>query len=72
MYLTASILDIMQVVALVARFQYFPHESHVIVVKRVFKYLQGTTDYGLWYDKNKYFKLKAYTNVNWAGIIDDK
>jgi len=56
----------------VARFQAFTHEIHVIVVKRIFKYLQGTIDYRLWYPKSRDFKLKASTNTDWEGSIDDR
>lgn len=62
----------MQAVGLVARFQAFPHEIHVIVVKRIFKYIQGTVDYRLWYAKRREFKLKAYIDVYWEDNIDDR
>jgi hypothetical protein len=52
-YLTASRLDIMQAIGLVRRFQSNPKENHVLVVKRIFRYSQGTIDYGLWYPKTK-------------------
>ena len=62
----------MQAVGFVARFQYFPHEIHVIVFKRIFKYVQGTMDCGLWYEKVREFKLKDYTDVDWEENIDDR
>ncbi len=34
--------------------------------------MQGIIDYGLWYTISKGFKLKAYTNVYWAGSTDGK
>jgi hypothetical protein len=34
--------DVMQVVGQVARFQASPKESHVLAVKRIFRYLKGT------------------------------
>jgi hypothetical protein len=49
LYLTTSRPDIMQVVGLVGRFHSNPKETHVLAVKRIFRYLQGTIDYGLWY-----------------------
>jgi hypothetical protein len=55
----------------VARFQATPKESHVLVVKRIFKYLKGTEELGLWYPKKKDLSLIAYTDVDWAGCIDD-
>lgn len=41
-------------------------------VKRIKKYLKGTKEYGLYYKKNKNFKLISYTNVNWGGTIDNR
>jgi hypothetical protein len=35
-------------------------------------YLKGTLDYGLWYLKGEYFNLKAYTNGDWEGCVDDQ
>lgn len=72
LYLTFSRPYIMKFMGLVARFQAFPHEIHVPVVKMIFKYLQGTTKYGLWHAKRKEFKLKSYTNYDWAGSLDDR
>ena len=42
LYVTASRLDVMQTVGQVARFEAAPKESHVLVVKRIFRYLKGT------------------------------
>jgi len=62
----------MQVVCMVARFQDDPKETHVKVVKRIFKYLKSTSDYGLWYQKGDEFSLSAYTDVDWVGSVDDR
>ena len=51
LYLTASRPDIMFSVCLCARFQSCPKESHFITIKRIFKYLSGTSELGLWYPK---------------------
>jgi hypothetical protein len=51
LYVTASRPDVMQVVGQVARFQAAPKESHVSAVKRIFRYLKGTKEFGLWYPK---------------------
>jgi hypothetical protein len=72
LYLTASRPDIMQAVGMVERFQSSPKESHVMVVKRIFRYLKGTSDFGLWYPRNKGFELISYTDVDWAGSVDEK
>jgi hypothetical protein len=40
-------------------------------VKRIFKYLKGTEEFGLWYPKGKDLSLISYTYADWAGFIDD-
>src|SRR3954470_17929732 len=49
LYLTASRPDIMFSVCMCARYQSCPKESHLKAVKRILRYLRGTTTYGLWY-----------------------
>jgi hypothetical protein len=56
----------------VARFQAAPKESHVLAVKRIFIYLKGTKEFGLWYPKGKDLSLIAYTDADWEGCIDDR
>jgi hypothetical protein len=72
LYVTTSRPDVMQEVGQVARFQSTPKESHVLVVKRIFRYLKGTKEFGLWYPKGKYLSLIAYTDADWVGCIDDR
>eukprot|EP00253_Pinus_taeda_P014154 PITA_14154 len=49
-----------------------PKETHLQAVKRIFKYLQGTQNYGLWYPRDTDLTLHAYTDVDWAGSVDDR
>jgi hypothetical protein len=72
LYVTTSRPDVMQAVGQVARFQAAPKESHVLAVKRIFRYLKGTKEFGLWYPKGKDLSLIAYTDADWAGCIDDR
>ena len=65
LYVTASKLDVMQVVGQVARFQVAPKETHIIAVKRIFRYLKGTMDFGLWYPKGNELTLIAYSDADW-------
>ena len=51
LYLTASRPNIMLAVGLVARYQAAPKQNHLLAIKRIFRYLQGTSHYGLWYPK---------------------
>jgi hypothetical protein len=72
LYVTTFRPDVMQAVGQVARFQAAPKESHVLAVKRIFRYLKVTKEFGLWYIKGKDISLIAYTDANWAGCIDER
>jgi hypothetical protein len=72
LYLTPSRPHIIQVVGLVGRFQDNPKETHVLSVKRIFRYLQGTIDYELWYPKDRVIVLISYIYVDGARNIDDR
>jgi hypothetical protein len=63
-YLTHTRSDIENVVGIVARFQADPREAHYAVVKRIFRYLKGTFEFGLWYDRSNDFTLSAYTDAD--------
>lgn len=67
LYLTASRHDIMFSVCLCARFQANPKESHLTAVKRIMKYLKGTTNVGLWYPKGSMCNLIGYSDADYAG-----
>ncbi|GKC70707.1 retrovirus-related pol polyprotein from transposon TNT 1-94 [Tanacetum coccineum] len=72
MYLTASRPDIQFSTCLYARYQANPKESHIVTVKRIFMYLKGTLNLGLWYPKGSNFDLKAYSDSDYAGCNLDK
>ncbi|KAK6146097.1 hypothetical protein DH2020_019966 [Rehmannia glutinosa] len=72
LYFTANRPDILHAVCLCACFQSNPKESHMSVVKRIFRYLKGTIQYGLFYPKNEKFSLKGYSDSDYAGNIDDR
>ena len=72
LYLTSSRPDIQFSVCLCARFQASPRESHLTAVKRIFRYLAGTQDIGLWYPANCNLDLVAYTNTYYVGSKLDR
>ena len=72
LYLTASRPDIMFSVCLCARYQAAPKESHLIAVKRIFRYLHGTTDLRLFYPKNTNLELIGYSDTDYAGCKTDR
>ena len=66
LYLTASRLDIMFSVCLCTRFQASPKESHLTSVKRIFRYLAGTKNLGLWYPRGGDFSLVRFTDADYV------
>ncbi len=55
-----------------ARYQSNPKESHLIAVKRIFKYLIGTKYIGIWYSKESSINLIGYTDSDFAGCKLDR
>ncbi|GJZ75329.1 putative ribonuclease H-like domain-containing protein [Tanacetum coccineum] len=72
MYLTESRPDIMFAVCECSRFQVTPKTSHLLAVKRIFRYLKGKPTLGLWYSRDSPFELVAYTNSDYAGATLDR
>ncbi|GJY54017.1 retrovirus-related pol polyprotein from transposon TNT 1-94 [Tanacetum coccineum] len=72
LYLTASRPDIMFSVCLCARFQEDPKTSHLEAVKRIFRYVKGTTHLGLWYPKGSGIETIVYVDSDHAGDYVDR
>ncbi|GJZ38225.1 hypothetical protein Tco_0584416 [Tanacetum coccineum] len=72
MYLTFSRPDIVQAVYYCARYQARLTEKHLKEVKRIFRYLRGIINIGLWYPKDSGFDLTAFSDVDHAGCVDTR
>nr|GEY43121.1 retrovirus-related Pol polyprotein from transposon TNT 1-94 [Tanacetum cinerariifolium] len=72
MYVTSSRPDIMFATCMCARYQANPNEHHVSTVKRIFRYLKGTINLGLWYSKDSGFDLTAYSYADQGGCHLDR
>nr|GEV01825.1 copia protein [Tanacetum cinerariifolium] len=70
MYLTSSRLDIVHATCLCTRYQAKPNEKHLKEVKRIFRYLRGTVNAGLWYMKDSGFELTGFLDADYAGCKD--
>nr|GFC22026.1 hypothetical protein [Tanacetum cinerariifolium] len=70
MYLTSSRPDIVHATCLCARYQAKPTEKHLKEVKRIFRYLWGTVNTGLWYTKDSGFELTGFSNDDYVGCKD--
>jgi hypothetical protein len=65
LYLTASRPDITFVVEDCARYQAGPKLNHLIQVKRILKYVNGTSDNGILYAHDQNSKLTGYCDADW-------
>ncbi|GJZ68103.1 hypothetical protein Tco_0631343 [Tanacetum coccineum] len=54
------------------RFQVTPKTSHLLAVKRIFRYLKGKPTLGLWYSRDSPFELVAYTDSDYVGATQDR
>ncbi|GJQ89228.1 retrovirus-related pol polyprotein from transposon TNT 1-94 [Tanacetum coccineum] len=66
MYLISSRLDMVYVVCMCARYQARLTEKHLYAVKRIFRYLKGTVNRGLWYSKDSTIALTAFADADHA------
>ncbi|GJT10602.1 putative ribonuclease H-like domain-containing protein [Tanacetum coccineum] len=59
-------------VCMCARYQAKPTKKHFEAIKRVFRYLKGTINMGLWYPKDNAMSLTAYADADHAGCQDSR
>ena len=71
MYLTATRPDLMFVVSLISRFMENPSELHFGTAKRIMRYVKGTLEFGIWYQREGKSELLGYTDSDYAGDVDD-
>ncbi|GJT31460.1 retrovirus-related pol polyprotein from transposon TNT 1-94 [Tanacetum coccineum] len=72
MYLTSSRPDLIYAVCLCARYQAKPTEKYLNAAKRIFRYLKGTINMGLWYLKDTGMSMTAYADADHAGCQDTR
>nr|GEW69321.1 retrotransposon protein, putative, Ty1-copia subclass [Tanacetum cinerariifolium] len=72
LYLTASRPDLQFAICMCARYQARPTEKYVHAVKRIFRYLRGTVNQGLWYLKDSSIALTAFADADHAGCQDTR
>ncbi|GJT14281.1 retrovirus-related pol polyprotein from transposon TNT 1-94 [Tanacetum coccineum] len=72
LYLTTSRPDIMFSVCLCACFQEARKTSHLKAVKRIFRYIKGTTHLGLWYPKGTGIETIVYADSDHEGDYVDR
>ena len=64
--------DITQAVSVVSRFMAQPGKEHWQAVKRIFRYLKGTTDIGLIYGGDADCLVAGYSDSDYAADVDGR
>nr|GEY51441.1 hypothetical protein [Tanacetum cinerariifolium] len=72
LYLTASRPDLQFAICMCARYQAWPTEKHLHAVKRIFRYLRGIVNRGLWYPKDSSLALTVFADADHAGCQDTR
>ncbi|GJV37230.1 retrovirus-related pol polyprotein from transposon TNT 1-94, partial [Tanacetum coccineum] len=69
MFLTTSRPDLTFAVCMCARYQAKPTEKHLHAIKRIFKYLRGTVNRGLWYPNELFYcSYRFYADARSCGL----
>ena len=64
--------DIVAAVGVMSQFMSNPNQSHWVGVKRILRYLRGTSGYGLIYRGNDGYKVCGYSDADWAGDVNTR
>nr|GEV27688.1 uncharacterized mitochondrial protein AtMg00810-like [Tanacetum cinerariifolium] len=72
LYLTASRPHLQFAICMCARYQARPIEKYVHAVKRIFRYIRGTVNRGLWYLKDSSVALTTFAYADHAGCQDTR
>ena len=71
-YLTITRPDISFAVQQVSQFMHSPRHLHLAAVRRIIRYLKGTSQRGLFFPTGTPLKLIAYSDADWAGCPDTR
>nr|GEV36672.1 hypothetical protein [Tanacetum cinerariifolium] len=72
LYLTTSKPDLQFDICMCAWYHARPTEKHLHAAKRIFRYLQGTVNRGLWYPKDSLIALTAFADADRASCQDTR
>src|SRR6185437_1047209 len=68
--------DITHAVNMLSRFMTRPGNNHLNAGKRILRYLHGTSEYGLQYNRNRNedgkITISAYSDSEWGGDLEDR
>ncbi len=64
--------DISKAVGDVSKFNSNPSQTHLAAAKRILRYLKGTTNLAIKYQRSETNTLLGYSDADWAGYQDDR
>jgi hypothetical protein len=62
--------DITYSVNIVSRFMQMSQLSHLLAVERIFRYLAGTWDSGILYNRGRNLPLVSYSDLDYTGDVE--
>ncbi|KAK2361452.1 secreted RxLR effector protein [Trifolium repens] len=74
-YLCNSRPDICYSVSVISKFMHDPRKPHLVAAKRIFRYIKGTMDFGLFFPvgtNSDGSVLIGYSDSDWCGDITDR
>jgi hypothetical protein len=71
-YLTLTRPDIAFLVNKVCQYLHAPTTDHLIAVKRILRYVQGTMNLDVKIRKDSSLRVNAFSDADWAGCLDDR
>ncbi|CAN6541534.1 unnamed protein product [Malus baccata var. baccata] len=71
-YLTFTRPDIAHSMNLVCQFMTQPTNMHMLLVKRILRYIQATVEYSLQYTKSKGVDITTFSDSDWAADINTR
>ncbi|XP_062110330.1 type 2 DNA topoisomerase 6 subunit B-like [Humulus lupulus] len=71
-YVTMKRPNIAFAVNCACQFMHSPTSSHLLAVKRILRYLRGTSSHGITLQAADTFHLSAFTDADWASSLDDR
>ncbi|XP_049393432.1 uncharacterized mitochondrial protein AtMg00810-like [Solanum stenotomum] len=71
-YLTITRPDISFAFQQVSQFMQAPHHLHLVAIRRIIRYLLGTSTHGLFFPSGSKIQLNAFSDSDWAGCPDTR
>jgi hypothetical protein len=71
-YLTITWPDIFFAVQQVSQFMQTPRHLHLVAVRRIIRYLRGSSGHGLFFPIGSFLRLITYSDADWVGCPDTR